>query len=82
MPDGVATVVREVFLVENGNDLVGSFWTLALELRSATTSARLLLENGQREQARQVLSPVYNGFTEGFETADLKIARQLIEDLA
>jgi predicted ATPase/DNA-binding winged helix-turn-helix (wHTH) protein len=55
---------------------------LALELRSATTLARLLLENGQREQARQVLSPVYNGFTEGFETADLKIARQLIEDLA
>ena len=33
MPDSVATVVRQIFLVENGSDLVGSFWTLALELR-------------------------------------------------
>jgi predicted ATPase len=55
---------------------------LAWELRSATALARLLSENGQRDQARDTLAPVYDRFTEGFETADLRIARQLIDDLA
>jgi predicted ATPase len=55
---------------------------LALELRSATTLARLLSDSGQRDQARKVLTLVYDRFTEGFETADLRIARQVLEDLA
>jgi predicted ATPase/DNA-binding winged helix-turn-helix (wHTH) protein len=55
---------------------------LAWELRSATALARLLSENGQRDQARDTLAPVYDRFIEGFETADLRIARQLIHDLA
>jgi predicted ATPase/DNA-binding winged helix-turn-helix (wHTH) protein len=55
---------------------------LAWELRSATALARLLSENGQREKARDTLSPVYGRFTEGLETADLRIARCLIRDLA
>jgi predicted ATPase/DNA-binding winged helix-turn-helix (wHTH) protein len=55
---------------------------LAWELRSATALARLLFENGRRDQARDTLAPVYDRFTEGFETADLRIARQLIHDLA
>jgi predicted ATPase/DNA-binding winged helix-turn-helix (wHTH) protein len=55
---------------------------LAWELRSAMALARLLSENGQRDQARDTLAPVYGRFTEGFETADLRIARQLIHDLA
>jgi predicted ATPase/DNA-binding winged helix-turn-helix (wHTH) protein len=55
---------------------------LALELRSATTLARLLSESGQRGQARQALTLVYDRFTEGYETADLRIARQILEDLA
>src|SRR5258705_6480525 len=55
---------------------------LAWELRSATALARLLSENGQRDQARDTLAPVYDRFTEGFETADLRIARQLIHQLA
>jgi predicted ATPase len=42
----------------------------------------LLSEAGQRGQAHQVLAPVYGRFTEGFATSDLRIARQLIEDLA
>jgi predicted ATPase/DNA-binding winged helix-turn-helix (wHTH) protein len=53
---------------------------LAWELRSAMVLARLLSENGQRDQARDTLAPVYDRFTEGFETADLRIARQLIHD--
>jgi predicted ATPase len=55
---------------------------LAWELRSATALARLQSENGQRDQARDTLAPVYDRFTEGFETADLRVARQLIHDLA
>ncbi|SIO63081.1 transcriptional regulator [Bradyrhizobium erythrophlei] len=55
---------------------------LSWELRSATALARLLSEKGQRDQARDTLAPVYDRFTEGFETADLRIARQLIHDLA
>ena len=55
---------------------------LALELRSTIASARLLAEGGQRDQARHDLALVYGRFTEGFETADLRIARQLMQDLA
>ena len=55
---------------------------LAWELRSTIALARLLSESGQRDEARHVLMPVYDRFTEGFETADLRIARQVLEDLA
>jgi predicted ATPase len=54
---------------------------LAWELRSTMTLARLLSEDGQRDQARHTLALVYDRFTEGFETADLKLARALLEDL-
>jgi predicted ATPase len=54
---------------------------LALELRVTIALARLLAEGGQRDQARHDLALVYGRFTEGFETADLRIARQLMEDL-
>jgi predicted ATPase len=56
-------------------------YALGWELRSATALARLLFENGQRDQARDTLVPVYNRFTEGFETTDLRIARRLIHNL-
>jgi predicted ATPase/DNA-binding winged helix-turn-helix (wHTH) protein len=55
---------------------------LALELRLTIDLARLLAEGGQRDQARRDLVLVYGRFTEGFETADLRTARKLIEDLA
>jgi predicted ATPase/DNA-binding winged helix-turn-helix (wHTH) protein len=54
---------------------------LALELRSAIDLARLLAEGGQRELARHDLALVYDRFTEGFQTADLKAARALLENL-
>jgi predicted ATPase len=43
--------------------------------------ARLLTESGERDQARHTLALVYDRFTEGFETADLRIAQRLIENL-
>jgi tetratricopeptide (TPR) repeat protein len=48
---------------------------LAWELRSTAALARMLSEGGQRDQARHTLAVVYDRFTEGFETADLKLAR-------
>ena len=55
---------------------------LAFELQAATDLARLLSEGGQRDEAGRTLALVYDRFTEGFETSDLRIAHQLIKDLA
>jgi ATP/maltotriose-dependent transcriptional regulator MalT len=54
---------------------------LAWELRSTMALGCLLVESGQRDEARHTLALVYDRFTEGFETADLKLARALLEDL-
>jgi class 3 adenylate cyclase/tetratricopeptide (TPR) repeat protein len=54
----------------------------SLELRAATSLARLWRDQGKRAQARDMLAPVYGWFTEGFDTADLKDAKALLEDLA
>jgi predicted ATPase/DNA-binding winged helix-turn-helix (wHTH) protein len=54
---------------------------LAFELRSAIDLARLLAESGEQEPAHRALSQVYDRFTEGFGTADLRTARKLIAEL-
>jgi predicted ATPase len=51
------------------------------ELRSSTTLAELLAERGQRDDARRLLEPIYDWFTEGLETPDLKAARALLDEL-
>jgi predicted ATPase len=51
------------------------------ELRSSTTLAELLIEGGRRDAARELLTPIYGWFTEGFETHDLRAARSLLDDL-
>jgi predicted ATPase len=53
----------------------------SLEVRAATSLSRLLMRQGKREEARQVLGPVYGWFTEGFDTADLKAAKQVLDSL-
>jgi class 3 adenylate cyclase/predicted ATPase len=53
-----------------------------LKLRAATSLARLWLDQGKRDQARELLAPVYGWFTEGFDTRDLKEANALLEELA
>ncbi len=54
----------------------------SLELRAATSLARLWGEQGRRSEARELLAPVYGWFTEGFDTADLKEAKALLGELA
>lgn len=51
---------------------------LSWELRAATGLARMWRDRGRSEEARELLTAVYNRFTEGFETADLKTARALL----
>jgi predicted ATPase len=51
------------------------------ELRATTSLARLLQRQGQRDEARALLSEIYNWFTEGFEFADLKDAKALLDEL-
>jgi predicted ATPase len=53
----------------------------SLELRAARGLARLWGEQGRRAEARDLLAAVYGGFTEGFDTADLKEAKALLEEL-
>jgi predicted ATPase/class 3 adenylate cyclase len=53
----------------------------SLELRAATSLAHLWAEQGERQKASDLLVPVYGWFTEGFDTADLKDAKALLDAL-
>jgi predicted ATPase/DNA-binding winged helix-turn-helix (wHTH) protein len=55
---------------------------LSWELRAATSLARLLRDRARSEEAYELLAAVYDRFTEGFATADLKAAKALIDDLS
>jgi predicted ATPase len=54
----------------------------SFELRTAMSMARLWRDQGKRDEARDLLAPVYGWFTEGFDTLDLKQAKTLLEELA
>jgi predicted ATPase len=56
--------------------------TRGYELRAATSLARLWREQGRRTEARDLLAPVYDSFTEGFDTQDLREAKRLLDELA
>ena len=52
------------------------------ELRAAVSLARLWRDQGRRSEAHDLLAPVYSWFTEGFDTPDLKEAKELLRELA
>jgi predicted ATPase len=52
------------------------------ELRAAMSMARIWRDQGKRDEARELLAPVYDWFTEGFDTRDLKEAKVLLDELA
>jgi len=54
------------------------FW----ELRATTSLARLLKRQGKTDDALKMLAEIYNWFTEGFDTADLKDAKALLDELS
>jgi predicted ATPase len=51
------------------------------ELRAAMSMSRLWRDQGKPQQARELLAPIYGWFTEGFDTADLKEAKALLDKL-
>jgi predicted ATPase len=86
--------LRGAVLAETGNMAQAASWlqkaidtarkqqAKSLELRAATSLARLWRDQGSRTQAQNLLAPVYGWFTEGFDTADLKDAKTLLDELA
>ena len=52
------------------------------ELRTSTSLARLWQRQGKRQEAYELLAPVYDWFAEGFDTKDLKEAKALLDELA
>jgi predicted ATPase len=54
---------------------------ISWELRVAISMARLWRDHGKRDEARELLAPVYGWFTEGFDTLDLKEAKALLDEL-
>jgi predicted ATPase len=53
----------------------------ALELRAAMSLSRVWQQQGKRQEAHDLLAPIYGWFTEGFDTADLQEAKALLEAL-
>jgi adenylate cyclase len=84
----------ELLLQQGGNEAEAEacFWQAiesarrqqakSSELRAVLSLARLWRQEGKVEAARRLLAEVYNWFTEGFDTADLREARQLLDALA
>ncbi|MGC1678407.1 MAG: adenylate/guanylate cyclase domain-containing protein [Candidatus Binataceae bacterium] len=52
----------------------------SLELRATTSLARMLMSTDRRDEARSMLAEIYNWFTEGFDTSDLKDAKALLDE--
>ena len=67
---------------QRANEIARMQSAKSLELRATTSLARLLAKQGCRHEARTMLAEIYGWFTEGFETADLKEANALLDDLA
>ena len=63
-------------------EAISCFRAKSWELRAATSLARLWQQQGKNAEARDLLAPVYNWFTEGFDTADLKDAKALLDMLS
>jgi predicted ATPase len=54
----------------------------AYELRTTMSLSRLLRDTGRRDEAHSMLAGIYDWFTEGFDTADLKDAKALVDELS
>jgi predicted ATPase len=63
-------------------EIAGKQSAKSLELRATMSLARLLDRQGKRDEARTMLAEVYGWFTEGFDTADLKDAKALLDQLS
>jgi predicted ATPase len=62
-------------------ELAGAMGAKSTELQCTTSLARLLRDTGRRDEARTMLAEIYDWFTEGFDTANLKEAKALLDEL-
>jgi len=69
------------FCFHHALDLARTQQAKSFELRVATNLAQLWQQQGKRQEAHDLLAPVYHWFTEGFDTADLKDAKALLHEL-
>jgi predicted ATPase len=74
--------IRAQSLLDNALTIARSQSARSLELRAARDLADLWRDQGKRDEARDLLAPVYGWFTEGFDTLDLKEAEALLDELA
>jgi predicted ATPase len=76
----VQTEAKQCF--QDAIDIAHRQQAKSLELRAVMSMGRLLQQQGRKEEARKMLSAIYGWFTEGFDTADLKEAKALLDDLS
>jgi hypothetical protein len=67
--------------LRNGIQAARVLESKSMELRLTTSLAALWQSQGLTEQAYQLLAPIYNWFTEGFDTRDLREDKALLEEL-
>ena len=83
LPPGERGALEEVeCALHTALELAEEQGAFLLKLRAVTSLARLWLDQGKRDEARELLAPVYGWFTEGFDTLDLKEAKALLDELA
>ena len=78
---GAGRVTKAEAAIQQGIDVAQRQNAKSWELRGAMSLARLWAEQDRRAEARDLLEPVYGWFTEGFDTADLKHAKALLDTL-
>jgi hypothetical protein len=79
MASGRLDATEAKVMLRHSMELANSQGALSLELRSAMALGALLTNEERTEEAFAILAEVYGRFTEGYETRDLRTARQLIE---
>ena len=78
---GAGTVSEAETAIEKGIEVARRQNAKSWELRGAMSLARLRRQQGRQSEARDLFAPIYGWFTEGFDTADLKEAKTLLDEL-
>jgi predicted ATPase len=78
---GAGTVSEAETAMQQAIDVARRQNAKSWELRAATSLARLRQQQGRPQEAAALLAPIYAWFTEGFDTADLKEAKALLDTL-
>ena len=78
---GAGTVSEAETAIEKGIEVARRQNAKSWELRAATSLARLRQQQGRQQEAAALLAPILGWFTEGFDTADLREAKMLLDKL-